>query len=53
LRSNASVIFWQLGGVFQAFWHIRAVEIGAQANVFRADQLHRVIDVIDDRSHET
>ena len=40
--------FRQLGGVFHAFGHVRAVEIGAEADVVGADEFHGVIDVIDD-----
>jgi len=47
------VIFKQLGAIFQAFRHIRAVEIRAQAHVVRADELHDVVNVLDNLSQLT
>ena len=40
--------FRQLGGVFHAFGHVGAVEIGAQADVVGADEFYGVVDVLDD-----
>src|SRR5882724_4288037 len=37
----------QLGAVFQAFGHVRAVEIRAQAYVLRAHKLNDVVDMFD------
>src|SRR6266850_4299242 len=39
--------FGQLGAIFQAFGHVRAVEIRAQADVLRAHKFNDVIDMFD------
>ena len=40
--------FWQHRAIVHTFGHCCAVEIGTEADVVRADELHNVIDVIED-----